>query len=111
MNLPRVRLGQNLFDDTTVDIRESKVPTGMAISEPFMIEAHDVENRGVKIVNMDGVLDHLVADVVRLTVNDSGPDAAAREPAREGRRMVSARLGALAALGPGSPSELRAKHE
>ena len=48
----------------------------------FVIEAHEVEDGGVEVMDVDGVLDDIVAEVIRLSI-DSGLDAAPGHPEGE----------------------------
>ena len=67
-----------------------------------MIEAHEVQNGGVEIVDVDGPLDGAQAVLVGGTVDDAALYARAREPRAEGPRMM------LAALRVGGVVERRA---
>ena len=55
-----------------------------------MVEAEEVQQRGVEIVDVDGVAGDVPAEVVGGAVNVSGVDAAARHPDRETARMMVA---------------------
>ena len=55
-----------------------------------VVDAQAVQDRGVQVVDVDGVLDDVVAVVVGLAVGDAGLDAAAGQPDREAARMVVA---------------------
>ena len=48
-------LRQNTPHDTAVDIGQPEVAAGIPIGEPLVIEAHEVQNRLVKVVNMNRV--------------------------------------------------------
>lgn len=53
-------------------------------SEPLMVEAKLMQNRRVKVVNVDGVLDHAEAELIRLAVTEASFESATGEPHREG---------------------------
>ena len=50
-----------------------------------MVDAQAVQDRGVQVVDVDRVLDDVVAEVVGLAVDDARLDAAAGEPDGEAR--------------------------
>lgn len=45
-------------------IRQAELPALVCVSEPFMIEAEAIENRRLKIVNVDFVLDDVKAEII-----------------------------------------------
>ena len=53
-----------------------------------MVDAELVEDRRVEVVDVDDVLDRVVAEVVGLAVADAALDAAARHPDREALDVV-----------------------
>ena len=55
-----------------------------------MVDTHQVKHGGMHVVNMHGVLDDIVAEIVRLTVSLSAFDTATRHPGAEATRMVVA---------------------
>src|SRR5262249_34179637 len=57
-----------------------------------MIESQRVEQRGLQIVNAHHVLDGLVAEFVRCSVNVALPKATAGQPEREGAPVVVAAI-------------------
>ena len=61
--------------------RYPKVPPGVAVGEPCVVQAHKMEDGGVKVVDMDCVLDGLNAMFVGFTVGDARLDARAGKPA------------------------------
>src|SRR5262245_223790 len=66
------------------------VPATVAECQTFMIETQQVQNGRVQIVNVHGVLDNAVAELVGAAVGRAAPDAAAGEPHREGVLVVVA---------------------
>ena len=86
--------------DVTMDIGEAEVAAGVAERQAFMVEAHEVKDRRVKIVNMHGILGDAVADVVGRAMNHAALDAAAGKPAGKGVRMMGPALRPLAVLRP-----------
>ena len=53
----------------TVDIGEPVVAAAVAVGEALVVEAHEVENRGVQVVDVDLVLHGVPAEVVGRTVD------------------------------------------
>ena len=51
---------QHSFHDISRHVGEAIVATGMAEGETFVIKAHEVQDRGVEIVDVDGVVDTLM---------------------------------------------------
>ena len=45
-------LRQNFLGDGAVDIGQSKVAAAVTVGQLFVIEAHEVQHRGVKVVNV-----------------------------------------------------------
>ena len=68
------------------------------------------EDRGVEVVDVDGVLDDVVAEVVGLAVDDAGLDAAAGHPHGEAAAVVVAAVvvAGQRALAVDRPAELAA---
>src|SRR5262249_20443798 len=56
------------------------IAAGVAIGQLFVIEAQQVEHRGVKVMNMHRVLDSFVAEFIRGAVNVTPLYAASSEP-------------------------------
>src|SRR5437762_1200457 len=58
------RSGDQFADHMTVNVGEPEIATGMAEGEFFVIETKQLENRRVKIVNVDLVFHRLKAEFV-----------------------------------------------
>ena len=46
-------LRDDLFDDTALDVSEAVVAALEAVGEPLVVEAQQVENRGLEVVDAD----------------------------------------------------------
>ena len=57
-------LGQDLPDHVAVDVGEPARRAVVVVGEPLVVEAEQVEDRGVEVVDVDDVLDGLVAELV-----------------------------------------------
>src|SRR5205807_449803 len=79
----RTRSGKNLPNDVAVDVGEPEVAAGVAVGEPGMVQAHQVEDRRVEVVDVHRVLGRRVAVVVGGAVTETSLCAAAREEASE----------------------------
>jgi hypothetical protein len=94
-----------------MDISETELAALVAEGEAFVIDAEEVEESGVEVVNMDGVFGDGVAEFVALSVNVTGFGAAAGHPHGVGFLVViTADFGAgtsvtAGALGHGSAAE------
>ena len=51
-------------------VGQAEVAAGVAVGEAFVVEAHLVQQRRVKVVNVDSVLDGSIAEV---RVEDASP--------------------------------------
>src|SRR6266487_7201483 len=71
-------------------VRESEIATIVVVSELFVVEAKQVENRRVQIVHVDLVLDGMMTEFIRLAMNRTGLDATAGQPDGETTRIVVA---------------------
>ena len=49
--------------------------------ETLVVDAQLVQHGGVQVSDCDGIVDHVVAEVVRLTIHHSALDAASGHPA------------------------------
>ncbi len=68
------------MDDVAVDIGEAEVTSGVAEGEAFVVEAEEVEDGGVEVMDVDGVNGGLEAEVIGGAVDGAAFDAATGEP-------------------------------
>src|SRR5438445_9165744 len=96
------RSGQELAAHAAGDIGEAELAALELVGETRVIDAHQVEDGGMQVVDIDRVLSHVVAQVVRLADRNTGLDAAAGHPDGEGARVVvpAEELGAVPPLIP-----------
>ena len=71
-----------------MDVGETEVAAAVAIGQTLVVEAHQVENGGVQIVDVNASFDGVVAEVVGGAVDVAALDAAARQPHREAVAMM-----------------------
>ena len=75
-----------------MNIGQAKVSTLMAIGELLVVDAHQVEHRGMEIVHVDDIFDRVVADFVGCAEVAAGLDSAAGHPDRERFDVVVAAI-------------------
>ena len=68
--------------DFAVDVGQPHVAAAEAIGQPLVVDAQEVQHRGVQVVDLDLVLDGVVAVVVGGAVDRAALDAAAGQPDR-----------------------------
>ena len=83
------------MNHVAVNIRQTEIPTGIAVREPCVVQPQDVQDRGVKIVKVHLRLHRVVAVVVRRAVAEPGFHARPSHPHRECFGIVVAAVGAL----------------
>src|SRR2546422_6900473 len=71
---------QDLPHGLPANVSQAEIAALEAISEPQVIDPQQVENRGVKVVHVNGVLRSVVAQVIGVAVRDSTLDPAAGHP-------------------------------
>src|SRR4051794_20308323 len=98
--------GEDALDDLAVHVGEAEVAARVAVGEPGVVQAHQVEDRGVEVVDMHGVFGHAVAQLVGAAVAEPGPGAPADEEAGEAGVVVAAAPGGQVL--PGGAAELGA---
>jgi hypothetical protein len=81
------------------DIRQTEITPLGAEAELFVIDAHLMENRGVKVVNMNWIFRGMVAKFICRSEGNSGFHSAACKPHCEGVRVVVATPGFPCNLG------------
>ncbi len=84
---------QHLPDDAPLDVRESVVPARVAVGQLLVIEAHEMQNGGVEVVNVNGPIDGAEADVVAGAVNHARFYAGAGQPGTKSPGMMFAAFG------------------
>ncbi len=70
---------QNIPHDSSLDIGQSLVTAFVEEGEAFVVEAEDVQDGGVEVVDVDGVLGGAEAEVVGAAVGQAAPHRAARQ--------------------------------
>src|SRR5262245_53401102 len=90
------RSSNHFAHHVAVDVRQTEIAALIAIGQAQVVEANQVQDGGMKVMDADAVLGGAVADLVGGAVGVAGLDASAGHPIREGVRvMVSAGAAAL----------------
>ena len=89
-------------------IGQTEIATAVAKRQLFVVEAKQVQQRRMQVVDVHAVLDRLEAEVVRLTVAHAALRAAAGEEHTEAMRVVVA---AVAILAHRRATKLAAPHD
>ena len=82
-----------------VDIGEAVIAAAMPVGQSFVIEAHDVQDRRVQVVDVDLVLHGVPAEFVGRPVDVAGANAAPGHPHGEPEGVVLAPVGPLGGRG------------
>jgi hypothetical protein len=84
------RSSEDLAHDLAVEVGEPEVALGVAVGQPGVVEAEEVEDRGVQVGDVDRLLDGQVAEFVDGVLDVSAADAAAGQPDLEAPVVVIA---------------------
>src|SRR5204862_8215008 len=82
--------GENLFHDLAVHVGEPEVAALILERQLRMLDAQQVKDRRLEIMDVDRVLLDVVAEFVGLAEGEAGLHAAARHPDREAARVMVA---------------------
>src|SRR5215467_6268316 len=85
-------LSEDLLRHYAGDVGQPEVAATEAVGQLLVIEAEQVENRGVEIVNVHPVLHRVIADIIGRSVNEARLDAAPGHPDRVAVRIVIASI-------------------
>ena len=92
-------LRDEVVDDVAVDVGEAVIPAGVAVGELLVVEAHEVEDRGIHVVDVDAVLDGREPELVGGAVAKTFLHPAAGHPGGVAVVVVVATLLALGGRG------------
>lgn len=86
LDVPSAESSQNVLDDMSMDISQAVMPTLEEVGQPFMINAHEMKDGGVQVMNVNTALvliDDVVAEVIGLSVSEAALDPASGHPNRK----------------------------
>jgi len=86
-----------------MNIGEPNIAAAEAVSKLFVIDAHQVKNGGMKIMDFQGVLLRLVTPLISSPIHRARLDPGSCHPERESELIM---IPAIASLRKGSPPEL-----
>ncbi len=104
------KLANNLFNDASMHIREAEIAAGIPIGQFFVVEAQEVQNRRVQVMDVDFILDGGEAKVIGRAMDVAAASAAASQPHAESIMIVIA-TAQRRQFGDGRPSEFAAPHD
>src|SRR5262245_12517886 len=79
----------------TANVRQAEVAAAEIVGEALVVNAEAVEDGGVEVIDVDGVLGDVVAEVIGAAVDNAGLDAGAgKEVGEAARVMVAAKQAA-----------------
>ena len=64
--------GKNVMDHLAVDISETEITPLETEDQGLMVNTQKVKNGGLKVVNVDRVFGHVIAELIGGTVDDPG---------------------------------------
>src|SRR5579871_708763 len=92
--------GGQFLHDAPIDVGEAHIAARVEVGQEGVVHAHQVQDAGMQVMNVNLVLDGGVAEVVGRADHLSALYAAARHPGAEAARIVVAALAALVGRGP-----------
>lgn len=90
----RTSSGQDAVDDLAVNVGQAEVAPGVTAGQALVVDAHEVEDYGAEIANVDLVLDRDHAEFVDRVVVVAPVEAAASQPHGKAQ-VVMVRFGPL----------------
>src|SRR6266851_5847220 len=81
-------LRNDVVDDLPRDIRQTEVATAGAIGKFRVVDAHEVEDGGVDVMDVHRLVHHLPPEVIGRSIGHAALDASAGEPHAEAVRVV-----------------------
>lgn len=63
---------EDLLYEFAMHVGEAEITAGVAVGEALVVNAEEVQDGGVDVVNIDGSFDRKVAEVVELAVAGAG---------------------------------------
>lgn len=82
------------MDDVSVYVGEAEVASAVAVGEFLVVQAHDVENGSVEVVDVDLVLGYFHSEFVGCAVHQAAFDGTASQPTAEDAGMMLSSAGA-----------------
>ena len=81
---------KQLCGDVAEDVGQPEVTTRMAERQSLVVKPECVQQRGMEVVHVHGILDGMKSEVIRRSISETTFDSSASHPHRECRRMMIA---------------------
>ncbi len=91
----QLSLRDDVVGNGAVDVGQAEVASGVTIGQLLVVEAHQVQNRGVKIMNVHALIHCSKAEVIASPVNGPAFYSAACQPHGEAMIVVIPAFGSL----------------
>lgn len=78
------------MNNPAVNVGQAKIAALEAVRQSFVVDAQAMQNGGIEIVDVHGIFDDVVAEIVGFAVNDTRFNTAAGHPNREAARVMVA---------------------
>src|SRR5262245_1049045 len=101
-------LCQDVANDVAVHVGEPEVAARVAVGQLLVIEPHEMQDRGVEVVDVDFLFAHGRPNFIGRAISESALDPAAGQPGRENGRVMAA---AFWPVGAGRAAELGRPHD
>ena len=79
---------ENVMYHVSADVRQAKVATAVSIRELFVIEAEEMQDGGMEVVDVDLIFSDLIAVFVCRAIGHASADSGASQPRGKCVRMV-----------------------
>ncbi len=73
-------LGQQTFDDSSMHISQSKIPSSVSECQPLMIQSEKVEQGSVKVVHVHLIRNRFASKLIALSVGEPRLDSPSGQP-------------------------------
>ena len=97
---------EDLLHEFAMHVGEAEITAGVTIGQALVVDAEEVQDGGVDVMDIDGSFDRKVAEVVELTVAGAGTQTCAGHPDGEAPGMMVAARFVAAAFGVGRAAKL-----
>ena len=105
MVLSEMMLCHEWFDDAAVDVGESEVSSLESVCELFVVDAHECEDGGVKVVEVCFVFSGVISEFIGSAVDVAGVDACTGHPHGEAVRVMVTAVAIASSLCDGGASK------
>ena len=75
--------GDEITEDFAVNVGEAKVPAPVMVRETGMVQPHEVQYRGMQVVDVNTILRHFNPMFVAFPIDKAGLDPSSRQHAGE----------------------------